>query len=84
MGGVGPGLGAIIATGLYTMLKVLNYDDVDESPDRDDTHIREETRKAKQRTVYLKEPPIQSVDKIGNTFTTETRGLVDDSNIKMV
>ena len=35
--GVGPGLGAILSTGLYTMMKVLDYDKVNGTQDRDDT-----------------------------------------------
>jgi aquaporin rerated protein, other eukaryote len=35
--GVGPGLGAIVSTGLYTMMKVLDYDKVNGTQDRDDT-----------------------------------------------
>jgi aquaporin related protein len=35
--GVGPGLGAILSTGLYIMMKVLDYDKVNGTQDRDDT-----------------------------------------------
>jgi aquaporin related protein len=37
--GVGPGLGAIVSTGLYTMIKVLDYEKVNGTQDRDDTLI---------------------------------------------
>lgn len=35
--GVGPGLGALVATGLYTFLKVVGYEKVGGAGDRDDT-----------------------------------------------
>lgn len=37
--GVGPGLGASIATGFYLMLKLLSYEKVNGKQDRDDTII---------------------------------------------
>jgi Major intrinsic protein len=37
MPGVGPFLGAIVSTGLYTMMKVLDYEKVNGTQDRDDT-----------------------------------------------
>jgi hypothetical protein len=35
--GVGPGLGALLSTGLYVLMKVLDYEKVNGSQDRDDT-----------------------------------------------
>ena len=35
--GLGPSLGAILSTGLYTMMKILNYDKVNGAQNRDDT-----------------------------------------------
>lgn len=83
MEGAGPGLGAIISTGLYTLLKVLNYYDVNGTQDRDETHLREEAKNLKQRVVYSEQPTIHT-DKGGNTFSTEARELGDDSNVAIV
>ena len=35
--GVGPGLGALVASGLYTFLKVFGYEKIGGAGDRDDT-----------------------------------------------
>ena len=45
MSGVGPSLGAVVSTGLYMTLKVLNYEDVNGTADRDDTPLREAEEK---------------------------------------
>jgi hypothetical protein len=37
--GVGPGLGALVATGLYTFLKVFGYEKVGGAGDRDETMV---------------------------------------------
>jgi len=37
--GLGPLLGAVVSTGLYILLKILNYEDVNGSADRDDTSL---------------------------------------------
>jgi hypothetical protein len=37
--GVGPGLGALVATGLYTFLKVFGYEKVGGVGDRDETMV---------------------------------------------
>jgi hypothetical protein len=36
---VGPGLGALVATGLYTFLKVFGYEKVGGAGDRDETMV---------------------------------------------
>lgn len=55
--GVGPSLGAIVSTGLYMTLKVLNYDDVDEAADRDDTPLREAARRAAHEDLQVHAEP---------------------------
>jgi Major intrinsic protein len=54
--GVGPGLGAIVSTGLYTMMKVLDYDKVNGTQDRDDTllvaHIIQRQSQDPQNSGY--------------------------------
>lgn len=37
--GVGPGLGALVASGLYTFLRVFGYQEIGGAGDRDDTMI---------------------------------------------
>ena len=42
--GVGPSLGAVVSTGLYMTLRLLNYEDVNGSADEDETHLRKAAR----------------------------------------
>jgi hypothetical protein len=51
MSGVGPSLGGAVSTGLYMTLKVLNYEDVNGTADRDETPLREAAKQAGRRLL---------------------------------
>jgi hypothetical protein len=55
--GVGPSLGAVLSTGLYMMLKVLNYEDVNGSADRDEAIFREAEKQLAREELHVHPEP---------------------------
>lgn len=82
--GVGPSLGAMVSTGFYTMLKVLNYHEVNGTQDRDDTLLRDKAKNSKYTTMYdIEQPQVLNHDKVVSTFKTEIVEPNNETNLTM-
>jgi hypothetical protein len=65
----------MVSTGLYSFLKILKYDEVNGSQDRDDT------LEAKQRNVYVMPPNTQNGNK--GTMTCNAEALEPHNEVGM-